>query len=452
MTVDLILKGGKAALSTGVTEANISIDDGEIVSLSKGLEKNEERKADRVIDCKNKLILPGGIDFHVHLMDLGYADREDWKSGTESAAAGGTTFVVDHGQTNPPSTSRKNLLEIKNAAENKAIVDFRINGNITSENLDELEELVEEGVSTFGEIYMAESIPELETVQTGTLLEAFEKISSLDCLAGVHAEDRQIVSHLTEKLKKEERKDLSAHLESRPSIAEELAVFKALLFARTDDLPLHIYHLTTEAGLELIEEAKRNGQDVSTEATPHHLLFESEDLEKQGPYLKCNPPIRTAKNREALWRGLRKGTIDMISTDHYPLPKSEKEIGWGDIWKAGAGMPGVETRIPLLLTYGVKADEISMKTFLKVIAENPARRLNLYPKKGTISVGSDADLTVVDLNEKTEINAEELHTKCDYTPFEGWEVVGVPILTLVRGKIVMENGEIVPEPGHGKFF
>ncbi|KXB08084.1 hypothetical protein AKJ55_01465 [candidate division MSBL1 archaeon SCGC-AAA382M17] len=452
METELVLKGGKVALPTGITEANISVGDEKILSISKTLSRGVEKEAERVVDCSGKLVLPGGIDFHTHIPDLGYSDREDWKTGTESAAAGGTTFVVELGQTDPPSTNRENFKKIRKTAERKAVVDFGINGNITHENLDSLGKLVEEGVKTFGEIYMAESIPELEMIEDGVLLEAFEKISSLDCLAGVHAEDWQIISHLTENMKREGRNDSLAHLEARPSIAEEEAIARALLFARRTGVRLHVYHLSTEAGLKLIEEAKEKGQDVSTEVTAHHLLFERGDMEEKGPYLKCNPPIRGKSDQKALWNGLKSGTIDMVTTDHYSLPRSMKKVGWENIWEAGAGMAGVETRIPLLLTHGVKNNRISIRTFLKVVSENPARRLGLWPRKGVISVGSDADLTVVDMDEEKEIRAEETFTKCEHTPYEGEKVVGMPVLTLVRGKVVMEDGEIVAEPGHGNFF
>ncbi|MGC8816484.1 MAG: dihydroorotase [Candidatus Hadarchaeum sp.] len=403
-----------------------------------------------MINCNGKIVLPGGIDFHVHFQDPGYTYREDWKTGTESAAAGGTTLVVDHGNTNPPSTSPKNLREIIKAAEGKAIVDFGINGAVTSKNLDQLPKLAAEGVMAFGEIYMAESIPELERVEDGTLLDAFKIIGKTGCIAGVHAENWEIVSHFMKKLKR--RKDPLAHCEARPEIAEAEAISKALLFAREAGVRLHIFHLSTKLGLDLVVRARAHGQDVSTEALPHHLLFRKEDMKKLGPYLKCNPPIRSEENRVALWKGLKNGGIDMVSSDHWPMPLSEVEAGWKDIWKAGSGVAGVETRIPLLLTYGVRKNLISMETFVKVTSENPARRLGLYPRKGSIRVGADADLTIIDLRKRTRIKIENLHTKAGYTPFAGWEIVGVPWLTLVRGKIVMEDGEIVSKPGWGKYI
>lgn len=449
MQVDLIVKNCKIALPTGLVRAGLAIDDGKIASIARD---TTLPLADEVIDCKGNLVLPGGIDFHVHFMDLGYAHREDWKTGTESAAAGGTTFVVEHGQTRPPSTTRENLRKIIATAEKKAIVDFRINGAVTSRNLEELPKLADEGVSVFGEIYMAESIPELERVTNEVLLKAFKIIHNTGCLAGVHAEDWEIISPLIEKLKRAGRKDPLAHLESRPDMAEEKAISRVLRVGKKMGVRLHIFHLSTEGGLELIEGVKRARQDVSCEVCPHHLLFRKEDMKKYGPYLKCNPPIRSEENRRSLWKGLKRGAIDMVSTDHWPLPKSDKEVGWDDIWKAGAGMPGVETRIPLLLTYGVQKKRISMRIFLKVASENPARRLGLYPRKGVIAVGSDADLTVVNLKEKTKIKEEKMHTKCEFTPYEGWEVVGMPSLTLVRGKVVMEGGEITSKPGYGVYI
>ena len=174
-------------------------------------------------------------------------------------------------------------------------------------------------------------------------------------------------------------------------------------------------------------------------------------MAKYGPYLKYNPPLRSKEDVEALWEALRRGVVDMVSTDHWPIPKSEKEKGWENIWGVDAGGPGVETRIPLLLTFGVRQGRISLEKFVQIVSENPAKAFGLYPRKGAIRVGSDADLTVIDLKKKGVIKATELHTKADFTPYEGWEVQGVPVATLVRGKVVMQGGEILAKPGYGRF-
>ncbi len=447
MVEDFILKNGKLALPNGVIKANLAINDGKI----SGIYKSSSLEANREIDLNDKLVLPGGLDFHVHMMDMGYSDREDWISGSKSAAAGGTTFVVDFGHTDPPSTTKNNFIKIKDKAEKNSLIDFRINGAITSKNIGELGSLVEEGVSVFGEIYMAESIPELERIDDGKLWEAFQEISELNTIAGVHAENWGIVKQSTEKLKDEGRRDPEAHPESRPAIAEEEAISKAILFSKRADVPLHIYHLSSEDGLNVIKENKDCNIDLTSEVCVHHLLFNKEDMEDLGPYIKANPPIRSKKDQESLWKGVKNGTIDMISTDHWPLPKSNKEKGWENIWEAGAGVPGLETRIPLILTFGVEENRISIKKFVELISENPAKRLGLYPKKGALAVGSDADITVVNLDDTMEIKAEEMFSKCDQTPYEGWEVTGIPELTMVRGEIIMENREIIGEPGYGEF-
>ncbi|MEM3657203.1 MAG: dihydroorotase [Candidatus Hadarchaeum sp.] len=447
--MDLVIKNCKIASSRGLWECGLGIDDGKIVSISKD---HLLPAADRVINCNGRIILPGGIDFHVHFQDPGYTYREDWKTGTGSAAAGGTTLVVDHGNTNPPSTTPKNLMRIIKTAERKAIVDFGINGAVTSKNLNHLPKLAAKGVMAFGEIYMAESVPELERVEDGILLEAFKIIGKMGCIAGVHAENWEIVSHFTQKLKQAKRKDPLAHCESRPDIAEAEAISRALLFGRETGVRLHIFHLSTGLGTNILRQARSLGQDVSAEVLPQHLLFRQADMKKLGPYLKCNPPIRSEANRVALWEGLKTGVIEMVSSDHWPMPLSEVEAGWEDIWKAGSGIAGVETRLPLLLTYGVKKNLISMEKFVRITSENPARKLGLYPRKGSISIGADADLTIVDMKKKVKIKIDNLRTKAGYTPFENWTVVGIPWLTLVRGEIVFEEGEIVAKPGHGRYI
>ena len=448
MTEDYLLKNGRLALSNGVIEADLTISNGSI----SGIFKSSSHDANRIIDLDGRLVLPGGIDFHVHMMDMGYSDREDWKSGSKSAAAGGTTFVVAFGHTDPPTTSKNNYKKIKDKAMNNSLIDFRINGAVTSNNIDELKSIVEEGASIFGEIYMAESIPELERIDDGKLWNAFQKISDLNSIAGVHAENWGIVNEETKKLKDKGRKDPKAHPESRPSIAEEEAISKSILFAKKADVPLHIYHLSSKDGLEVIKKNKDSNIDLTSEVCVHHLLFNKEDMDELGPYIKANPPIRSKRNQESLWKGIKSGIIDMISTDHWPLPKSNKEKGWENIWESGAGVPGLETRIPLMLTYGVKRNKISLEKLVKLISENPAKRLGLFPKKGTLSIGSDADLTVVNLEKTMEIKADEMFTKCDQTPYEGWEVTGIPELTMVRGEIIMENREIVGDPGFGRFY
>jgi dihydroorotase len=442
--VDLALKNCKILVSGSLQTVGLAIDNGKIVSIATN---NLLPKADRVIDCKGKWVIPGGIDAHVHFR----AFKEDWRSGSASAVAGGVTFVIDHGFGNPPSTSAENLNRIKTDAESKSFIDFGINGSVNANNLSKLPELAKAGVMAFGEVYMAESVGGSNTVSDGVLLEAFRIIGEFGGIVGVHAENGGIVSFFTQKLKDEKRKDQFAYLEARPVLSEIEAVSRALMFARYANVRLHIYHLTTLEGVKKVVEAKKMGQRVSAETCPHYLLFEREDLTKYGPYIKCNPPIRSKDDRTALWKAIADGGIDMVSTDHWPSLKSEKEKGWNNIWEADSGIPGVETRIPLLLTFGVNRGLLSMEKFVKIISENPAKTFGIYPQKGVIWVGSDADLTVIDFKKKATIKAENLQTNADFTPYEGWEVQGIPVTVFVRGQMVMHGGKIVGKAGCGQF-
>lgn len=439
---ELVMKNCKLLTSNGILNAGLAIDNGKIVAIAKD---QLLPKGNSTLNLKGKLVIPGGVDAHVHFK----AFQEDWRTASESAASGGVTFVIDHGQTTPPSTNVENLKKMRNEAEKKCIIDFGINGTVTPENLAELPNLAKAGITAFGEVYMAGSVPGSKPMDDGSLLEAFKRIGEIGCVVGVHAENGKIITNLTLKLQREGRNDPLAHLEARPNLAELEAISRALTFARYAGVRLHIYHLTTKEGVTLVQKAKRTGQIVSAETCPHYLLFTESDVKNFGFYLKCNPPIRSEEDRKALWEALRTGVIDMVSTDHYPLMKSHKEKE--NIWEVSSGMPGVETRIPLLLTFGVKRGLISLGEFMRLVSENPAKTFGIYPKKGTIMIGSDADLAVIDTKKKTKIKSETLHTKSDFTPYEGWEVFGFPLMTFVRGKMIMKEGEIIVEPGYGTF-
>jgi dihydroorotase len=444
-TVDLVLRNCKIVTSSGIQEAGIAVEQERIAQIAKD---SRLAKADQTIDCRGKLVIPGGVDVHVHFK----THRENWKTASESAAAGGVTFVADHGLTEPPSTTLQNWRELKADACSKSIIDFTINGSVAQHNLTELPKLAKAGVSAFGEVYMAESVEGSETIDDGTLFEAFRTIAETGCVVGVHAENGEIITHITRKLKQQNRCDPLAHIQARPNFAEAEAVGRAMIFASQAGVRLHIYHLTTEEGIRIVADAKRKGQTVTAETCPHYLLFDKDDMRKYGPYIKCNPPIRSKQDQEALWTALAIGDIDMVSTDHWPSLRSEKEVGWKNIWEADSGMPGVETRIPLLMTFGVKKHRISIERFVEVISEEPARAFGFYPRKGTISVGSDADLCVLDTKEKMILKAEKLHSTSDFTPYEGWEVTGLPAMTIVRGHMVMRDGQVIGKAGCGRFI
>jgi dihydroorotase (multifunctional complex type) len=278
----------------------------------------------------------------------------------------------------------------------------------------------------------------------GGMLSAFERVRETGLRIGVHAENTRIIDYFTKKLKAEGRTDPRAHPASRPAVAEAEAVQRAILFARTAGCKLHIYHLSTREGVRMVREAKAGGRlDVSAETGPHYLIFDESHMLRMGGILKINPPIRSRDHGAALWEGLRDGTLDVIATDH--SPHSPEEKFQEDIWKVIPGFAGVETQVPLMLTL-VNEGKLSLNAYVKLAAENPARLFNLYPRKGTIQVGSDADFTIVDLDRRSVIQRDKLHSKNVVTPFDGRPVKGMPVCTIVRGNIVMKNNEITGKP------
>jgi allantoinase len=447
MKVDLIIKNGKIVTSTGIyNDAGLAIDNGKIVLIAK---TPQLPSSDEVINANGNFVMPGVIDAHVHFWDPGYTYREDWATGTMSAAAGGVTTVIEMPTTSPPTITPEAFKAKKEMAEKKAYIDFALHAGVTPATIQYIDDLSREGAASF-KMFMSEKIREFDRMDRCSLYEALMKISAVNNVASIHAEN-ELVAYLRRKLQEVGRCDPLAHLDSRPSIAEVDAIFSVILLAEELKARIHICHLSTARGVELIKEGKERGVKVSAETCPHYLLFNKQDYIKFGPYLKVNPPIRTSEDQIALWNALRRGIIEVISSDHCPFPRKEKEVGWQNIWEAGTGIPGTETLLPLMLNEGVNKGRIDMLTLCRLLCENPAKIFGLYPQKGQIAVGADADIVIVNLKQKRKISIEKMHTKGEFTPFEGWEVQGFPILVLVRGKVIAEEGEIVGKSGYGTF-
>ena len=271
-------------------------------------------------------------------------------------------------------------------------------------------------------------------------------------ILNVHAEDEQTANENLQKLIAEGRKDPMAHAEWKPNIAEERAVRKVVDYAGGIGARLHISHMSTGEGVEILKVAKKKRVKVTAETCPHYLTFTRKDMKRQGPYLKMNPSLKGVRDVQALWNGLRNGTVDIVTSEHAPGTREEKEIGWRDIWAAWGGVPAIETMLPILLSEGVNKGRLSLAQLQRVCCENPARIFGMYPRKGVISKGSDADLVLVDLKVKRKIRADQLHSKVGWTPYEGWTVKGWPILTIRRGEVISENGQILGKPGSATFL
>ncbi len=451
--VDAIIKNIKIVTPTGIYKAGIAIDDGKIVSISKD---TLLPKASSIINPGDCFALPGVIDTHVHLFLPGFV-RETFETGTMAAAVGGVTTVLEMPTGGKHATTTvEGFRWKKEIGERESIVDFGLyGGEITKKNETlEIANLVKEGVVGF-KITLGGYIPSERygpVENDGVVMEAFQRIAKTSSIASLHAESQQLFIYFRDKLIAKGRKDPEAHSEARPNIVEAEAISRAILMAREVGNRVHIAHMSTREGVELVKKAKQMGQRLTAEVCPHHLLLTKKDYQKFGRSVIVNPPLRSNADVEALWMALADGTLDALATDHSALSKEDKVSSRKSIWDTPPGIPGLETSVSLLLSEGINKKRVTLEKFVSFTSENPAKIFGLYPRKGTIQVGSDADITIIDLKKESIIKADQLKCVGDFTPFENWKVKGKPVMTLVRGKVVAQDGEVIAKPGHGHFI
>jgi len=446
LTVDLVIKNGRVYTPMGFVDASVNIENGKIMSITK---LPSELQADRVIDARGNFILPGMFDMHVHFRDPGAPEREDFESGTRSAAAGGVTTVADMPNTVPSVVSPEAFKEKREIVEKKALVDFALVAGAGAVSGETLLSLAEAGAAAF-KTFMISRFKEL-AASDGQMLDNFTVIAKTGRPCLVHAENENIVSWGLEKAKALGRVDPLAYAEFRPPIAEVEATMRTILLAEETSVRLHICHMTAKGAVDSLAWAKTRGVKATGETSPNYLLLSSDALKEFGPYAKIDPPLRSPEHRESLWEALRKGVLDVIASDHAPYTREEKERGWEDIFESPSGSVGVETTLPLMLD-SVNRGLLTLERLVEAFSTNPAKILGLYPKKGIISIGADADLIIVDMKRDFEIRGENLHSKQKTTPFEGYRGRGALLSTILRGETIMENGEVTGRPGYGTFL
>ncbi len=362
----------------------------------------------------------------------------------------------------PSITTVQTFNQKRKRGEREALVDFALYVGAGTDNLDEIPALGDTGAIGFKTFTLkretrSEASKGLMIWDDGSLTDVFESIGKTGLVSTVHAENDEITEYLAQKLKKEGRKKLIDYLQSKPGIEEEEAVARVLNIASKTKVHLNVCHVSTGKSVNLVRQAKASGQRVTADVCMNHVFLDLEYVKKQvdklGPYAKITPPPRSKMDVESLWKGLNDGTVDFIQSDHVPCSKDEKEVGWIDIWKAESGGVGIECMLPLLLTQ-VNKGKISLRRMVEVTSSSAAKIFGIYPKKGAIQVGSDADITIIDMKKEDKLRSEKMYSKGRSISrlFDGWKVKGMPILTMVRGKTVMKDGEVIGKPGYGKFI
>jgi allantoinase len=453
--MDILITGGVVVTEFDAKLMDIGISGERIVALfAPGTRPGD---AKRTIDASGQLIFAGAIDAHVHLTGSNPYPYQEFFDGTCAAAMGGVTTIIEMPHSNPPATTLAAFEAKKAMAASRAVVDFGLWAGLDGANLDALPQLHEAGALAF-KGFMCSAVADrqagddsgLPALNDAELLDAMKVVGEFDGLVGLHAENHDILIAAQTRLKAEGRHDMRAHAESGPEIAEIEAVSRIITFARETGTRCHVVHLSSGKAAGLIADA-RTTAPITVETCSHYLLLDEDDLVRIGPKARCGPPLRPRETINLLWDHLLDGSIDMLASDHCPYLPEAKAVGEESIWKAGMGLTGIQTTVPLLFSEGVVKRGLPLHEFARLTAAAPAQIFGLYPKKGTIAPGSDADLVFYDAGEEWTIRGADFPGVAKWTPFEGTVCTGRVVRTMVRGTDVFDGGKIRVEAGCGRF-
>lgn len=443
MPVDLVLHNAKIYTPRGVVEAGLAIDEGRILKIAKAT--NLPHASER-LDMKGKMVLPGLIDPHVHLRDQQLAYKENFFSGTSAAAAGGVTLTIDMPNNKPVTMSAVSLMERMKLAETRVVVNVAFHSAFP-ESLGEIRQIVKQGAVAF-KLYLSQKVGGVDIEDDDALLRAFSRAGKMRVPVSVHAEDKKTLETVKKEMQQAGRRDIDAYLRVHSPDAELKAIQHTTQLARKTSVHIHFCHVSSAEGLKAILTAKNTGLPVSCEATPHHLLLSSKHLKRYKTIALIDPPLRAEEDVEALWNALRQGLIDAVASDHAPHTIEEKEAE--SVWEVKPGIPGLETTLPLLLTQ-VNEGRLTMSNLIRATSKRPAEIFHLRDR-GSLAEGCWADLVVVDMKQKYRIDSSKFCSKAKYSSFDGWRVRGKPMKTFVNGRLVMDDGKIVANPGTGRIL
>lgn len=451
MKHDLVIRGGTLATASETFTADIGIRDGRIATLG------EDLSGDDVIDATGKLVLPGGIEAHCHIAQesgMNIMTADDYETGSISAAFGGNSCIVPFAAQRKGQSVADTLTTYDGRAAPKSVIDYSyhlILTDPTPEVLEELPSAFDRGITSF-KVFMTYAT----RVSDAQFLDILTVAQRHGGLTMVHAENHDMLGWMSSKLADGGHTAPRYHAPARPGLAEEEAINRAISLARLADAPLMIVHVSTPGGAETVARARAEGAYVFGETCPQYLFLTRDDLDRpglEGAKYICSPPLRDTATQEVLWRHVARGTFSVVSSDHAPYRFDDTgKFARGrdvDFRKFANGMPGIEMRLPMLFSEGVRKGRISLNQFVALSSTNAARMYGMLPRKGTLAIGADADIAIWDPNE-TRI-AGEMHDAMDYNPFEGMEVTGWPVTVLSRGRRVVDHGELLANPGDGAF-
>lgn len=450
--MSVLIRNGIFATSTAIFEADLLAEEGRVVRIAK---TGIREKADTVIDASHQVVLPGIIDSHTHLeLRFGGADTKDsFGTGTQAAAHGGVTTLLNYAIPEQDAFCLDRIDRDLESARSQACVDFGIHGVITEPIPDPIESLRK---------YVAAGFPSFKLFTTyrkaglmsddGVLHRVFAQLAVSNGLPGVHAENDAITERLTSELVRRGQTRPEFYPQSRPDYTEEEAVVRAAYFASLAQSSLYIAHLSTRKALAAVRARRMTQRRLFVETCPHYLTLTEEMYSRaEGIDFMMSPPLRTPSDQNALWEGLLRGDIDFVSSDHVAFDRGQKDPGNGDFSKARHGIAGIELLPSLLYSEGVVRRDMTPQQFVRVTSYNPARIFGLYPRKGNLAVGADADFLIIDPRKERVVRAEDLHMNVDYSVYEGMKLQGVPRATIARGEVVVQDGAFHGDPGRGRF-
>jgi dihydropyrimidinase len=454
-TFDLVIKNGTLVTANEVIKADLGIQGEAIAAIGPDL------MGIQVIDVAGKLVIPGGVDPHVHLqMQAGQiTTSDDWYTGTIAAACGGTTTVIDFIEAEPQESLLAALEKRREQAKGKAVIDFGLHmtvDRVDSLTLEEIPLVISEGVTSY-KCYTTYSMRLVDE----SLILALESVGNAGGLTIVHAENHAIIAHLRAMYLHDGKTAPSFHPSSRPAAAEGEAIERVLALAEITRAPVYIVHVSTERGSSAIARARVRGQSIFGETCPQYLILTEDSLDQpgfDGAKYVCSPPLRTKADQQALWNSLANGTLQTVGTDHCPFYyQGQKDLGRSPdalppFTEIPGGIPGIEARLALIYTFGVHTGHLSLTRWVDVCSTGPAKIFGLYPRKGALLPGSDADIVIFDPGRELILTKQVLHENVDYTPYEGFELKGYPIMTLVHGRVVVKEGQYVGGAPAGRFL